>query len=136
MLTIATTKRQVRIDYGVVEPGFGPMQRIIGFEEKPVFERMVSMGVYVMEPQVLDFIPGDTRFDFPELVHKLLAAGAPTGVFIHDGLWLDIGRHEDYEQAIALWEQGELDSLQDDGEPTTTSTDDRRPSLVTTLSEV
>jgi len=25
----------------------------------------------------------------------------------NDGLWLDIGRHEDYEQAVALWARGE-----------------------------
>ena len=35
----------------------------------------------------------------------LLAAGEPVGSFVYDGYWLDIGRHDDYEQAIADYEQ-------------------------------
>jgi NDP-sugar pyrophosphorylase family protein len=74
------------------------------------------MGINEMEPQVLDFIPDSGYFDFPDLVQKLLDAGAPIGAFAYDGLWLDIGRHEDYEQAVALWEEGRLGSLQDGGD--------------------
>jgi NDP-sugar pyrophosphorylase family protein len=117
VLTIATRRRQVKIDYGVlgVNGGSRRLQRVVRFEEKPVLDRMVSMGIYVMEPQVLNFIPDGVHFDFPDLVHCLLDARAPLGAFIYDGLWLDIGRHEDYEQALALWEQGELSML--DGAP-------------------
>jgi NDP-sugar pyrophosphorylase family protein len=113
VLTIATRQRQVKVDYGVlgVEDGTGGLRRIVRFEEKPVLDWMVSMGIYVMEPQALEFIPGTGYFDFPELVQNLLRAGAPIGAFVHDGLWLDIGRHEDYERAVALWEAGELASL-------------------------
>jgi NDP-mannose synthase len=115
LLTIATRQRQVKIDYGVitVEAGAGCLHRVVRYEEKPVLDPMVSMGIYVMEPQVLDFIPVSGYFDFPDLVQKLLDAGAPIGAFMYDGLWLDIGRHEDYEQALALWEDGRLASLQD-----------------------
>lgn len=115
LLTIATRQRQVTIDYGViaVEAGAGALHRVVRYEEKPVLDSMVSMGIYVMEPQVLNFIPVSGYFDFPDLVQKLLDAGAPIGAFVYDGLWLDIGRHEDYEQAVALWEEGRLASLQD-----------------------
>ena len=115
LLTIATRQRQVKIDYGViaVEAGAGRLHRVVHYEEKPVLDSMVSMGIYVMEPQVLDFIPASGYFDFPDLVHKLLDAEAPIGAFVYEGLWLDIGRHEDYEQAVALWEDGKLASLQD-----------------------
>jgi NDP-sugar pyrophosphorylase family protein len=46
-------------------------------------------------------------------VQALLSAGAPVGAFSYDGLWLDIGRQDDYEQAVALWESEELGSLFD-----------------------
>src|SRR4029079_11627448 len=46
--------------------------------------------------------------DFPDLVHVLLDASAPIGAFVYDGLWLDIGRHEDYQRALTLWEEGHL----------------------------
>ena len=66
----------------------------------------VSMGIYVLEPSALSEIPAEGPFDFPELVQRLLARGLPVGAFRHDGLWLDIGRHEDYQNAVDLWEHG------------------------------
>jgi len=115
VLTIAARKRELRIDYGVIaaDGGTNRLQRVLRYEEKPVLDWMVSMGIYVLEPEVLDFIPDGDYFDFPELVQKLLDVGAPVGAFVYDGLWLDIGRHEDYEQAVALWEEGKLASLWD-----------------------
>jgi NDP-mannose synthase len=113
VLTIATKNRQARMDYGVLrlEGGTGPTQTVVGYQEKPVFDCMVSMGIYVLEPRALQYIPEGGYFDFPDLVQALLAAGEPIGGFVHDGLWLDIGRHDDYEQAVALWESKELGSL-------------------------
>ena len=112
LLTIATRKREVTIDYGLIDVEGLPnrLQRVVRYQEKPSFDWMVSMGIYVLEPQVLDFIP-DGYFDFPDLVQKLLEAGAPIGAFTYDGLWLDIGRQEDYERAVALLEAGELTAL-------------------------
>jgi NDP-sugar pyrophosphorylase family protein len=112
VLTIATRRREVKIDYGVIDVDVvgEHRHRVVRYDEKPVLDRMVSMGIYVMEPQVLEFIPRG-YFDFPDLVQALLAAQAPIGAFVYDGLWLDIGRHEDYEQAVALWEDGTLGSL-------------------------
>jgi NDP-mannose synthase len=120
LLTIAARKRQVKIDYGVIgaDDGEEHLQRVVRYEEKPVLDWTVSMGIYVMEPQVLEFIPEGDYFDFPDLVQRLLDADAPVGAFIYDGLWLDIGRHEDYEQAVALWEEGKLASLWDGAGPT------------------
>jgi NDP-sugar pyrophosphorylase family protein len=69
------------------------------------------MGIYVLDPRVLDLIPDSGYFDFPDLVEALLNAGMPVGAFVYDGLWLDIGRQEDYEQAQALWEEGALASV-------------------------
>jgi NDP-mannose synthase len=102
MLTIAGHRRTRRSDYGVLETNGG--DRLVAYLEKPEESFHVSMGVYVLEPAVLDFIPQDERFDFPEVVHALLAAGAPCGVFEHEGLWLDIGIHDDYLRAAELWE--------------------------------
>jgi NDP-sugar pyrophosphorylase family protein len=113
VLTIATRKRETKMDYGVLslEPRDGPLRRLVGYQEKPVVETMVSMGIYALEPQALEFIPEGRYFDFPDLVQALLHAGAPVGSFVFDGLWLDVGRHDDYEQAVALWESGALGPL-------------------------
>jgi len=100
-LTIATHKRSIKIDYGMLH--LDVASRVREYEEKPEIASPVSMGVYVMEPSVIDHIPEEGHFDFPDLVRALLAAGEPVGAYIHDGLWFDIGRHEDYERAIDAW---------------------------------
>jgi len=80
------------------------VHRIVDFEEKPEFKLMVSMGIYVLDPRALDFIPDDRPFDIPDLVRALLDEGEPVGASPFGGFWLDLGRHEDYE-AAAAWEK-------------------------------
>jgi NDP-sugar pyrophosphorylase family protein len=102
-LTIATHRRDVNIDYGVLhtDGNAGSTERVVGYDEKPTLSYTVSMGVYALEPSVREHIPADAPFDLPDLVQALLAAGEPVGSHPYDGYWLDIGRHDDYEQAIA-----------------------------------
>ena len=102
LLTIATHPHVIRTDYGVlhVDDGVGPTGRVVGFEEKPEIPFMVSMGVYILEPRTLEFIEPGERLDLPDLVLRLIEAGEQVGSYLFEGFWLDIGRHEDYEQAI------------------------------------
>jgi NDP-mannose synthase len=101
MLTIATRSRAIKVDYGILH--LDVMQRVRDFEEKPEITSPVSMGIYVMEPEVLEHIPENQYFDFPHLVETLLDAGLPIGSYRYDGLWFDIGRQEDYEKAVSAW---------------------------------
>jgi NDP-sugar pyrophosphorylase family protein len=61
------------------------------------------MGIYVIEPRALEYIPAEGYFDFPDLVQALLLGGEQVGAYVFDGLWFDIGRHEDYERALQGW---------------------------------
>lgn len=96
--TIAMHARQVNIDFGVIETG--AQGRLTNYIEKPTYAFQVSMGIYAFEPSVLRYIPPGERFDFPELVLSLLAAGQPVSGYAYDGYWMDIGRPDDYTQAI------------------------------------
>jgi NDP-mannose synthase len=102
VLTIATQRRVDRSDYGVLhlDGRNGATHRVTGYDEKPATTRVVSTGVYIAEPSVLARIPAGQPLDLPDLVLALIAAGEPVGSYHHEGLWLDIGRHEDYERAI------------------------------------
>lgn len=102
VVTIATHERYNRIDYGVLHVEAGESPRLVRYEEKPEMVLTVSMGIYVMEPSVLEHIPAG-YFDFPELIRALLERGLPVGTFPYSGFWLDIGRRDDYEQAIEWW---------------------------------
>ena len=106
LLTIATHKRSIKIDYGMMH--LDVTSRVRGFEEKPEIVSPVSMGIYVMEPEVLDHIPKGEYFDFPDLVQALLDDGQRVGAYVYDGLWFDIGRQEDYERAVNAWDDANL----------------------------
>ncbi len=112
LLTIATHRRVIRTDYGVIHVNgrTGDTSQVTGYEEKPEIPYVVSMGVYVAEPAVLEYIPVGEHFDVPQLVMALLNANQRVGSYLFEGYWLDIGRHEDYERAIVEYEQlkGEL----------------------------
>jgi NDP-mannose synthase len=104
-LTIASHRRELRLDFGVIHRQSESSSLVARFEEKPELTLTVSMGIYVMEPQVLDYIPEAEHFDFPDLVRKLLDADLPVGSYLYDGIWFDIGLRDDYEQAVAVWER-------------------------------
>jgi NDP-sugar pyrophosphorylase family protein len=100
--TIAVHCRQIRIDFGVIECDGN--SQIVGYNEKPTIEYMVSMGVYVFEPRVLAHIPYGQYLDFPDLVKKLIAAGEKVVGYPYTGYWQDLGRPDDYEIAAKDFE--------------------------------
>ncbi|MDJ0554686.1 MAG: NDP-sugar synthase [Microcoleaceae cyanobacterium MO_207.B10] len=89
--------------YGVVvtdETG-----RIKAFQEKPKVEEALSTnintGIYIFEPEVLDYIPSGVEFDIgSQLFPKLVESGAPFYGVAMDFEWVDIGKVPDYWRAI------------------------------------
>jgi mannose-1-phosphate guanylyltransferase len=97
--------------YGVVvtdEDG-----RVRSFQEKPEVDEaasdMINTGIYIFEPEVLDFVPSDQAFDIgSDLFPKLVAAGAPFYALPMEFEWVDIGKVPDYWQAIRGVLQGQV----------------------------
>ena len=98
-VTVATTVRKTKMDFGVIEQSDG---RIRNFSEKPTLSNLMSMGVYCMEPDIFEYIPKGVPFGFDDLILCMLANGVPAYAFMHNGLWLDIGRVEDFQRAQEL----------------------------------
>lgn len=96
--TIAMHERKLHIDLGVIEQNNGE-HVVTGYVEKPTLDYKVSMGMYVFEPCVLDYIPKDTYLDFPDLIKQLIAAGERVIGYPYSGYWMDLGNPEDYAQA-------------------------------------
>jgi len=101
-LTVACYWREVTVDFGVLRADADA--RIVAFEEKPRMCYTVSMGVYALNERVLPLIPEGRPFGFDELVAALLATGEKVSSYLHGGYWLDIGRPDDYQQAIQDFE--------------------------------
>ena len=96
-LTIASFRRNVRDELGVLETD--SRNRLIAYHEKPEHEYLVSMGIYVLNPSVVDLIPRQGPMDFPDLVQALLGADRAVHSYVHDGYWLDLGRPDDFARA-------------------------------------
>ncbi len=107
--TLATFRRDIRIDLGVIETD--GQNRVRGYIEKPTYQYAVSTGIYIFEPQVLRYIPHQQRKDLPELVLDLLAAGEEVTAYPFKGIWLDIGRLDDYERAVREFEEHRTEFL-------------------------
>ena len=100
--TIAMFNKTVNIDLGVIKLNGGT--KVVGYLEKPSYTYPVSMGVYAFEPRVLDYIPNNKYLDFPDLVLKLIENGEKVNGYPFKGYWRDLGRKEDYEEAILDFE--------------------------------
>jgi len=96
IFTIAATKREQVLDYGVLGVDGS---RLVSFQEKPKTSQLVSMGIYAANRHVIEYIPPSGPFGFDQLMLKLIDANQRVDVVQHVGYWLDIGRPEDYEQA-------------------------------------
>jgi NDP-sugar pyrophosphorylase family protein len=103
LFTIAGTSRQQRVDYGVLN--IDTSANLIGFREKPVLNYLVSMGIYAVNRAVVSAIPSDRKYGVDDLIADLLARGETIHVRPHEGYWLDIGRADDYLQAIEDFER-------------------------------
>jgi NDP-sugar pyrophosphorylase family protein len=112
LTTIAAHLRYQKIDLGVLN--WDGDSHITGYIEKPTYELTVSMGVYIFEPKVLNFIPYKQYLDFPDLVLKLLAAGEPVAGYRFDGYWQDLGRPDDYLTATQHFEEMKAQLLPDE----------------------
>ena len=110
--TIATHKRKIDINLGVVD--LDGDSRVVNYHEKPTIDYLVSMGIYVFEPRILDYIPKDQYLDFPDLVLKLVAAGEKVSGYVFRGYWEDLGRPDDYDRASTDFEKMRAQFLPED----------------------
>jgi len=102
VVTIALTEVEDPTQFGIV--GLDAKGRIQKFKEKPrkeeAFSNLANAGIYVLEPEVLEFIPPDQKFDFSkDLFPKLLSKGVPLYGSRINGVWMDIGRPHDLWKA-------------------------------------
>lgn len=96
--TIGSFNREEKIDYGVLISN--ETNHLTGFEEKPIYSFLVSMGVYMVNRKVVDKIPKNEFFGFDHLMKLLINQNTYPSIYKFNGYWLDIGRPDDYEKAL------------------------------------
>lgn len=101
--TIAMYDKEVKIDLGIIKTN--EQHKIIDYIEKPTLTYQVSMGIYVFNRKVMDYIPFKKYFDLPDLILALIQANEKIIGYPFKGYWRDIGRREDYELAVEEFER-------------------------------
>lgn len=108
LLTIPLHTVEYQLPLGYVECNGENV--ITNYVEKPTHRYAVSMGLYVLEPAVLEYLEPNQYLDIPELVARLIENREPVIGYPTDAFWLDIGRQEEYQRALAMFDElkGEL----------------------------
>lgn len=94
--TMCVREYDFQVPYGVVNI---KNSKILSIEEKPTHKFFVSAGIYMLSPEVLDYIPKNKFYDMPTLFEKLISEDKNTVSFPLREYWLDIGRIEEYKKA-------------------------------------
>lgn len=101
-VTVASYRRIQKVDFGVIE--HDETNRINGFREKPEYHFLVSMGIYAISKSVIDRVEKNSFYGFDHMMLDGIKKNSPFFVHEHTGLWLDIGRPDDYENAANIIE--------------------------------
>ncbi|MGH8980437.1 MAG: sugar phosphate nucleotidyltransferase [Acidimicrobiales bacterium] len=102
LATIALSAVENPLEFGIViAREDGSIER---FLEKPtwgqVFSDTINTGIYVLEPEIFDYIPADRPVDFSgEVFPEVLSSGRPIYGYVAEGYWEDVGTTEAYLRA-------------------------------------
>ncbi len=87
--------------YGVAEIAANGM--IMNFKEKPspneCFSNLANTGLYIIEPEAMDYVPEGTAFDFSKDLFPILVAKNEVYGCVVEGFWRDIGSRDGYMEA-------------------------------------
>ena len=121
LLTMGIRLYEHQVPYGVVESDGLTVRQLT---EKPTVRLFVNAGMYLLEPEVFEYLPrargaserggepgrsaspspscpnAPARFDMVDLIQRLLAAGRRVVNFPISEYWRDIGQHADYADAL------------------------------------
>jgi NDP-sugar pyrophosphorylase family protein len=85
-----------QVPYGVINI---ENTKIVSVEEKPTQKFFVNAGIYMLNPEVLKYIPKNEFYNMTTLFEKLIDKDKNIISYLLDGYWLDIGRFEEYKKA-------------------------------------
>lgn len=94
--TMCVREYEYQIPYGVIETNGTDLVTI---KEKPIHRSFVNAGIYVLNPEVFDYIPQNQFYDMPTLFEQLIEKEKKTSVFPIREYWLDIGQIDEFERA-------------------------------------
>ncbi len=98
-LTLVSSIQHHTVPYGVCKlESDGSLKTI---KEKPEYDFLVNTGMYMLNPDIIQFIPKDKTFDMTDLIKCLKEKKKKVGVYpVSEKSWIDIGQWVEYRKAI------------------------------------
>lgn len=94
MLTIVTALKNIVVPYGVINAKENAI--VDSMEEKPKMSYFVNTGMYILNPELLSWIPKNTFYHMTDLADDLLKNGKQVGMYpISEDSFLDMGEFEE-----------------------------------------
>jgi dTDP-glucose pyrophosphorylase len=95
-MTLGVRAYEHVVPYGVVEISNSRVSTIV---EKPLHRWFVNAGMYILSPQIFNYLKKGERLDMPDLITRVLNEGKTVTSFPISEQWIDIGQHHDYARA-------------------------------------
>ena len=98
-ITIVASVKHYKIPYGICEIENGGT--LLSIKEKPEFDFLVNTGMYILNSDILEYIPNNEFFHATHLIEKIKAENRKIGIYpISEDSWIDTGEWVEYKKAI------------------------------------
>jgi len=98
-LTVLSSIKHYEIPYGIVKRRNGG--EVIDILEKPEYTFTINTGVYILNRNILRFIPKNKSFDMPDLIKNLIKNNKKIVMYpVNENDYVDIGQWEEYKKAL------------------------------------
>ena len=102
ILTVAIKKEVLPFAFGNI---FFEGDYVTEVQEKPKFTTNILAGIYIMTPEIFNYIPKDKYFGMDTLIQNLINENIPVAKYEMDEYWLDIGQLTDYDNAQEIYKK-------------------------------
>jgi dTDP-glucose pyrophosphorylase len=103
-ITVASVEHHTSVPYGVLRTA---EDHLLAIDEKPTRRDLVNAGIYVLQPEVLRYLPRGVEVGMPDLIADVVADGLSAHAFpVLEG-WSDIGTPEEFERVLLAFATGE-----------------------------
>ena len=96
-VTMSLYEYKMKLPYGVIETTKN--SKVVAWNEKPEITANINMGCYVMEPDIMKFIPKNKPFGMDDVIKTVMSKKKLVNSFISKNEFIDIGNKEAYKRA-------------------------------------
>ena len=95
-ITMGLYEYKTSIKYGVVDTKNNG--KVLFWNEKPVIKSKINMGCYIMEPNILNFIPKNKPYEMDVVIKKAISKRKTVNSILIKNGFIDVGDKKTYEK--------------------------------------